>query len=762
MLPAAQHSLTAVEAVKRARTIWPEVTLSVDFESETLPLLFASDADFAGYYAAMEAVHHRKGRFIRQVRAHNEAAREHRAKADWGACLEALEQGCSARRHVFAKDDYQCIAADVHLAWCAIHAATIVAVQHDEEHLAAAHSLFALARGHVHRLSLLHRMTEHADDSGSTAHDRECWRWLQSRMALVLNNNWANYWAARKRWGACNQHATIASRMANKLIPHVAVALLPDVEVKKSDLARLAAASASPITPASDDSPSEPKSPAGDGPQDNSAPEDVIRVPAPPAALFAGMAAESWENPAPLVLLLEVRRLVCEAIQRSTGTAALAQRDGAEILRRLHSITLLTNAAQVDDAFEGHATIAPPTTNINESSLGASGNHKSSEAGSLGVWAMLATEPSVTAITLSTHDTHTRSPFASLRMTTKYTSCVATAFVHLHLRDIKGARTSTHDAIAMLSQLPALANVEEAPFFVKRTHDLARCIEAAAKVSLVAQRTMSRDATRQAEGLRAAKLVRDDLLARRGAAEREKRQAQWMQWAVTNDDSGALEDELTDEQRHALFQLPEGAVEKRRLDRIIESRAQTPGVTGLDALSVTIEPPIPRAVSALGAARAGTELAPLVRLSDAAKQVLRAERLSTPAKPYGHMPLLGPAEQQTTADEAVPAPSSMEVDGPEADAAATRRREVRHRQRQLRAMLPALNVHSAAYREVVRELAAYEAEMRQVRDVAARRGLLERADQIASRAGMSETWKKSRMRAFSSFASFSSERSGHR
>lgn len=738
-MPAPKHNVTAVEALRRARTLWPDITLSCDFEAETLPLLFAADDDCVAYFDALEALHHRKARLIHHVRLHTFEARKRRATGDWPGCIEALQEGCVEREAVFAFDDYQCVAARLHLAWTAVHAATIVAVGAETpEDSAAAHSMFGVARAVVGRVFGSATIQRESDLSPQhVAAAGPCRRWLHRRVNIVLHNNWANHWATRKRWAAAMQHATIAAKLANALLPHVPCSVTEAAKVRVRQ---------DPAAPCGVD---------GDGAAVGTTTE--VEIPPPPPELFDDERSTAFENPTPMVMIAETRRLICEAIGRSTGTAALSGREGHDMLAKLRCIRKNTAAVTAPPAPEPPATLLPPATAA-----------EAAAAPQPSAWALLASEPTLLSWTMSSSNAANATPLPSILATADVAAMMAAAFVQLHLRATGKARESVDHCIRALEAAAASpAQPSDWPAAVQR---MSRCVAIASDVSLVEARSMPRSATRQAEGLAMASLVRGELGAEKAGHRRQQRERAWLDWAVLNDETGALEEDsgLDPAELRAAFRLPSTIAETNTIAARTSStlshaessslkparRAATPSGTGGGggdaSASLSVPPPFARATTPFGACRSRKTLAPACDLRSAATT---ATTISAAARRRErHL-------QQTTDDHsttsAAASPSTPDEPHPEpaagdlAESIAVAKKhagsKAAHlRRKQLRSLLPRLDIHSKAYREIVRELAALEAAEREAREAAARDTLLAKAAHVAERACIGSTWKKTK------------------
>ena len=199
---------------------WPESTFLVNYEVETLPLLFASDEDFGLYYDTMHQMHSRKARPLEEVRRVNAKARGEKLAGNPLACVELLQEGCRLRQTIFAAGDYQITAAVEHLIWSQIHMASLLLADNDST---TAHRLFTAAAAKIKDARGANAKKRGSGDGADVTLPRK----TIEHLSLVLNHNWANYWARRGKWNAAAQHSEKAQSHWNALCGH---ARLPESE----------------------------------------------------------------------------------------------------------------------------------------------------------------------------------------------------------------------------------------------------------------------------------------------------------------------------------------------------------------------------------------------------------------------------------------------------------------------------------------------------------------------------------------------------
>ncbi len=182
---------------------WAESTFLVNFEADTLPLLFASEGDYALYWNTMLEMHHRKARHLEHVRKANTRARDLKESGDYIGCIKALGEACDLRHKIFAAGDYQIVAAVEHLIWSQLHLATLLLAEEGVND--TCHRLFMAA---AEKIRAVRGKTTVADGLQVTLRKD-----VIHLLRLVLHHNWANYWARRYKWNATVQHTTHAKNL---------------------------------------------------------------------------------------------------------------------------------------------------------------------------------------------------------------------------------------------------------------------------------------------------------------------------------------------------------------------------------------------------------------------------------------------------------------------------------------------------------------------------------------------------------------------
>lgn len=202
---------------------WVEGTLVTNFEADTLPLLFARDEDFLGYSAAMALTHSRKARLLSHVQAKTQEARDAFNSGEFGGAIAFLADAVELRKTIFAQDDYQILAAEVHLIWSSVHLATNLLhsgrIEESHDMFVVAHERLSTGIFHRTKSSTVapHFRPTSRMKTPSLINHRHSLRVVKARIELVLHNNWANYWAQEQRWNMVALHCLRAVRAAESL-----------------------------------------------------------------------------------------------------------------------------------------------------------------------------------------------------------------------------------------------------------------------------------------------------------------------------------------------------------------------------------------------------------------------------------------------------------------------------------------------------------------------------------------------------------------
>ncbi|KAJ9443581.1 hypothetical protein DIPPA_04580 [Diplonema papillatum] len=180
-----------------ARPLWMEGVISVDFEVETLPLLYASKRDFDVYYETLSEKHTRKRSEFADMKRLCVAARDHRDKGEAVKALELLSLSLDVRKAVFQPGDYQLVAAQHHLCFAAVHLASYALVKQEAS---VSYELFAVAKQSIEQhLPLSERPL----------------------FLLILFNNWANYWNRRMKFNSLSLSCTLAAQALHRVVSHL-------------------------------------------------------------------------------------------------------------------------------------------------------------------------------------------------------------------------------------------------------------------------------------------------------------------------------------------------------------------------------------------------------------------------------------------------------------------------------------------------------------------------------------------------------------
>eukprot|EP00759_Apiculatamorpha_spiralis_P004481 PhF_6_TR12626/c1_g1_i2/m.19982 len=184
--------------------VWPEGIITSEYERDTLPLLFSNEKLFSDYYQALQLKYPQLGAGLLQIRIRNDEARTQRAQGFWSECLSSLEYCLQLRRSLFTPKDFQYRCAVKHYVCTIITVGTFflreaVELQSGddgapgnrearkqalENMFARAYMIFSLGET---SLPMISDPAEH------------------NYFAMILHNNFANYFARRKKYGASAQ-----------------------------------------------------------------------------------------------------------------------------------------------------------------------------------------------------------------------------------------------------------------------------------------------------------------------------------------------------------------------------------------------------------------------------------------------------------------------------------------------------------------------------------------------------------------------------
>ena len=176
-----------------ARPLWIEGIFTSEFERDTLPLLFSSDRIFDEYYDALIKKNPHVSVALEQIRARNAQARQQRADGFWQDCVDSLSHCVHLRRCVFEETDFQFSAAQKHAILSMLNIATyfLKESKSNDAMMMRAFELFKKAETAVNEV-------RHKEDR----------LFLKS----VVDNNFATYFARRKKYKAAAQRAQIGLR----------------------------------------------------------------------------------------------------------------------------------------------------------------------------------------------------------------------------------------------------------------------------------------------------------------------------------------------------------------------------------------------------------------------------------------------------------------------------------------------------------------------------------------------------------------------
>ena len=178
------------------RPLWVEGVFTAEFEKDTLPLLFADEHIFEQYYAALVDKNPHVSAAILQLQQRNALARRQRAEGVWQDCVESLAQCVELRRCIFNEADFQYTAAQKHYVLALLNFATFFL----RESMRAKTSEAMLMRSFE-----LFKMAETA--VGLIAHRED-----RMLLKVAVENNFATYYAKRKKFSAAAQRMHLALR----------------------------------------------------------------------------------------------------------------------------------------------------------------------------------------------------------------------------------------------------------------------------------------------------------------------------------------------------------------------------------------------------------------------------------------------------------------------------------------------------------------------------------------------------------------------
>ena len=160
-----------------AAALWMAGTLTAEFEPTTIPLLLTPYADFDAYYNTLRKFHPTKQHEFDALRLLYSQCREALSDGRDEDSVAYLGQALKLRRFIFAAEDYQVVAAEIHFAMVLVHFATQFTVHGFYD---VAYRYFNLAKTQITSKLL----------PGLSGNARHCF-------LCVMYNNWANYWVAR-------------------------------------------------------------------------------------------------------------------------------------------------------------------------------------------------------------------------------------------------------------------------------------------------------------------------------------------------------------------------------------------------------------------------------------------------------------------------------------------------------------------------------------------------------------------------------------
>jgi hypothetical protein len=122
---------------------WADAIIISNFEAATLPLLYAPEDDCKMYFQAMKRKNPRKGLGLEAVFALCLDARRAKEDGDYMGTLRLLKEGADRRAQLFHDGDYQVVAAYEHCVWAAIHLGVLELSSTKTTAACAASSLFS-------------------------------------------------------------------------------------------------------------------------------------------------------------------------------------------------------------------------------------------------------------------------------------------------------------------------------------------------------------------------------------------------------------------------------------------------------------------------------------------------------------------------------------------------------------------------------------------------------------------------------------------
>jgi hypothetical protein len=449
-------------------------------------------------------------------------------------CLLHLVSGCTQRRAIFAADDYQVLAAELHTAWTAVHFATMLLTAGD---LSAAHDMFKAAderlaalmldttrqaQGHHSRAAKkVHAALNAATGRAKTTSPHRIVYW---RVSMVLHSNWANMWAQRGKWNAAQQHAAKAHSCAQLLIrtgerpPELAVPLLLD----EGDVTETTNEQR-PVSPMSMDG-----------------------SPSPVTVYGEDTAAQR------LLHFMAVRRGLCRCKAVTHKEAARPRQLLVPPLQWLQeSLVGMPSAGDADEAVPITSVSLPGPPDCAD--LAESGDS----------WALLASQPLDISVALS-------SPVEAF--STAWDMSRAAIFVATHGIALDNLMHRGFDAaIAGFEQCMAMAETYQAatghpanPHWLRTVERAMSVAQSARQVNLVPRFAMRREQQRSEVVMTAAQIVKEHVIARDARSHRRRAEAAWQAAVQSRDASGTLT-ALSDDERRQLFRLQPGPLEARTL-----------------------------------------------------------------------------------------------------------------------------------------------------------------------------------------------------
>lgn len=178
------------------RPIWVEGVFTAEFEKDTLPLLFADEQLFEQYYATLIDKNPHVAAAIVQLLQRNQLARRQRAEGVWQDCVESLAQCVELRRCIFNEADFQHTAAQKHYVLALLNFATFFL----RESMRA-----KTAEAMLMRSFELFKLAETAVGQIANREDRML-------LKVAVENNFATYYAKRKKFSAAAQRMNLAFR----------------------------------------------------------------------------------------------------------------------------------------------------------------------------------------------------------------------------------------------------------------------------------------------------------------------------------------------------------------------------------------------------------------------------------------------------------------------------------------------------------------------------------------------------------------------